>query len=829
MKELLSRHSLRAAGLALTAVWLGLGCADETRLFPAQIPMTARLKCECGLVTAFRDGEGKVPTICEVPRSQNVGQWITRLDEQGECVLHQITEADVLAAEEYDRTDGRLGSLLCGTADCPVRDTNNQVVARNFLDSLDEERWQNALDECFFLDTGLTCVSMIGDEVGPPSSTTWISKEEKCERLCAARSSRITVRQCDARALGLGRDACDQSLERAIQVDIQCGAVTRATKLENQCVGETAQSDPPLILLAVDPLTSTANIIDDDGDSLATPSVSGTMLVSRDRCPSAICPFQILNLALEVSDFQIGDEVSRHNAISFERPIAGTLDAGGDLLFLGSSSEVWVRGTLDSDGFAREGPFQMVPFALGGIHDQAGTLALTLSIASPELEMGAILSLHADFVSRPPRPAFTAPATAACVDGGAWVTADASATTDPDGLGDLVERTWRVDGVPTRVDAAGRIFVPYGPRTLSLETTDRNNLRAVAEASIEVSDRVPPRIACPAPVVAECSDDGTAFVEVPHATATDNCGIASLTVNKRRHYSLGTTNLSYTAVDHYGYKDTCFSSVTVEDNRPPELAAAGKGDVCLLYKPQKEKYLVLRADPSFYRLGFDDACDPSFKVRVLGATDARGALELAVNEDRVCVEANPKGTFELRLGALDRSGNAADFTLPVKLVELQPVVECKSIAPETTPAVTLAGQRVEVMAAVARGASGGRSLEVEFSSPVLVRSVAAEDRAGRLLRPRLRGFDRADTLVSTLGAAPREGMTLRELRAIDNPVHRLEVDLEPGATVATLTLCKETYDYGAVIASSRCAAVLEARESAEEGDAVCRTRGPLLP
>lgn len=68
--------------LALT---LAAGCAEERLLFPAEVITTARLKCECGLVTAARQGEGKVPYICERPRAQNVGQFLTRLNDQNEA------------------------------------------------------------------------------------------------------------------------------------------------------------------------------------------------------------------------------------------------------------------------------------------------------------------------------------------------------------------------------------------------------------------------------------------------------------------------------------------------------------------------------------------------------------------------------------------------------------------------------------------------------------------------------------------------------------------------------------------------------------------------
>ena len=94
--------------------------------------------------------------------------------------------------------------------------------------------------------------------------------------------------------------------------------------------GPDAQPDPPLILLSVDASASTANIVDDDGDSLATTAVSGTLLVSRDRCQDVLCPFQVLNAVLEVADFRVRDEVSRQNAIAFAQPITGTLWRNGN-------------------------------------------------------------------------------------------------------------------------------------------------------------------------------------------------------------------------------------------------------------------------------------------------------------------------------------------------------------------------------------------------------------------------------------------------------------------------------------------------------------------
>ena len=150
---------------------------------------------------------------------------------------------------------------------------------------------------------------------------------------------------------------------------------------------------------------------------------------------------------------------------------------------------------------------------------------------------------------------------------------------------------------------------------------DKNNLRAEARAAIEVEDRIPPRVTCPSPVVTECTKNGAAIVDLPDAVATDNCGIASLTARGPRGYPLGTTSLPYTAVDHHGHSDTCVSSVTVVDTRPPAFELGENASICVLLKPQKEKFAVLRVDRDFERLRIEDACDPGPKLGILGATD----------------------------------------------------------------------------------------------------------------------------------------------------------------------------------------------------------------
>ena len=150
--------------------------------------------------------------------------------------------------------------------------------------------------------------------------------------------------------------------------------------------------------------------------------------------------------------------------------------------------------------------------------------------------------------------------------------------------------------------------------------------------------------------------------------------------------------------------------------------------------------------------------------------------------------------------------------------------------PAATSTVTLAGRPVSLKGGLSSpDASGGRTLAVEFSAPVLVRSVQAEDKDRNALQPRAQGYDARGALVSTLDTTTRDSLSLKELVARDRAIQKLEVALPDQGAVTTVTVCAPTYDRGAAISGQQCGIVIEAREFVVDGHPECKSQPTGLP
>lgn len=106
-----------------------------------------------------------------------------------------------------------------------------------------------------------------------------------------------------------------------------------------------------------------------------------------------------------------------------------------------------------------------------------------------------------------------------------------------------------------------------GSNTVVLSIEDAHSNGATCEATVIVQDNIAPEITCPADIQT-CDLDGFAEFDMP--TASDNCGIATITTDylSGSLFSLGTTVVTGTAEDINGNRSTCeftinFSPLTV--------------------------------------------------------------------------------------------------------------------------------------------------------------------------------------------------------------------------------------------------------------------------
>ncbi|MCK5839960.1 MAG: HYR domain-containing protein, partial [Bacteroidales bacterium] len=96
--------------------------------------------------------------------------------------------------------------------------------------------------------------------------------------------------------------------------------------------------------------------------------------------------------------------------------------------------------------------------------------------------------------------------------------------------------------------------------------------------TITVIDTIPPQIACPDDIGQNTdSTSCSAYVTVPVPVASDNCQLESLvndytgTDDASATYYIGTTEVTWIAIDIYGNVDSCFTIITVADSIPPQI------------------------------------------------------------------------------------------------------------------------------------------------------------------------------------------------------------------------------------------------------------------
>ncbi|GGD92715.1 hypothetical protein GCM10011312_15660 [Planktosalinus lacus] len=112
-----------------------------------------------------------------------------------------------------------------------------------------------------------------------------------------------------------------------------------------------------------------------------------------------------------------------------------------------------------------------------------------------------------------------------------------------------------------------------GDNTVTLTITAANGNTATCSTVVTVEDAVPPVAQCVAPFTIQLDANGQASLAVADidAGSTDNCGIASMSINQTTFdcSDVGANTITLTVTDLYGNIATCTTTVTVEDTLPP--------------------------------------------------------------------------------------------------------------------------------------------------------------------------------------------------------------------------------------------------------------------
>ncbi len=123
--------------------------------------------------------------------------------------------------------------------------------------------------------------------------------------------------------------------------------------------------------------------------------------------------------------------------------------------------------------------------------------------------------------------------------------------------------------------ASGTNFA-VGSVTLSYVATDSVGLTASCSYAVVVQDTEVPTITCPANItVGAAAGQCSAVVTYAAATASDNCGVASVAVTSGQSsgstFNVGSWPIQYTATDTAGNTNVCQFYVTVEDLEAPVI------------------------------------------------------------------------------------------------------------------------------------------------------------------------------------------------------------------------------------------------------------------
>jgi len=112
---------------------------------------------------------------------------------------------------------------------------------------------------------------------------------------------------------------------------------------------------------------------------------------------------------------------------------------------------------------------------------------------------------------------------------------------------------------------------PLGETVVTLTISDGWGAFDTAQATVTVIDQTPPIITCPADVIAQADESGGMIVPLV-VTITDNCDLAPILTSDQPiddWYPLGSTLVTFVAIDASGNSMSCVMSVTVVENLPP--------------------------------------------------------------------------------------------------------------------------------------------------------------------------------------------------------------------------------------------------------------------
>jgi HYR domain len=205
---------------------------------------------------------------------------------------------------------------------------------------------------------------------------------------------------------------------------------------------------------------------------------------------------------------------------------------------------------------------------------------------------------------------------------------------------------------------ANPFVYPAGVTPVRCTVTDACDNSGVCTLNVTVVDELPPTIDCPMDVAAD-NDAGAcgANVTYPMPTASDNCGVASVTCDRASgsFFDVGTTLVTCTATDMAGNTSQCSFNVTVNDTENPVVTCSA--DV----------------------VQDSDAGDCGAVVNYTPPTAMDNCDVASVTCDRASGSFFDVGTTLVTCTATDTSGNTSQCSFNVTVNDTEaPVVTCSA-------------------------------------------------------------------------------------------------------------------------------------------------------
>jgi len=229
------------------------------------------------------------------------------------------------------------------------------------------------------------------------------------------------------------------------------------------------------------------------------------------------------------------------------------------------------------------------------------------------------------------------------------------------GAGDL---TFTVNGQTSVSFGCGDV----GANELTLTVTDDLDFSETCTATVTVEDNINPTVTCEAEVTQMVANpaDEEVFVDVPAATADSNCDIVSFENDYNNGgadasdvYSVGTTVITYTAIDENGNEADCQTTVVVE----PDLSI-----------------VALCQDAS---VSLDEDGNASVNAVDLdnGSFGGDGALSFSINGSAsIDFGCDDVGTVGVDLIVSDAAGNSEACAVEITISDdIAPTVSCQSL------------------------------------------------------------------------------------------------------------------------------------------------------